>query len=82
VSREPVLVVAILVLVPLLNFVVRVLRRHLPADAPQESGPKEPETPTRERTPPSSLGARRGEAGGMPPSVPQPLTEVLRPDGN
>jgi hypothetical protein len=80
VTLEQILVVAVLVLAPLLNVLVRVLRRRLAGPAPRESGPKAPETPARLRTLSSSLGAQRGGAGGIPPSVPQPpLTEVLRP---
>ena len=79
-TLEQILVVAVLVLAPLLNVLVRVLRRRFAGPAPPESGPEAPEAPARVRMVSSALGAQRGQAGGIPPSVPQPpLTEVLRP---
>jgi hypothetical protein len=79
VSLEQILVVAVLVLAPLLNVLMRVLRRRHGGPAPQESGSRAPEAPARLRTVPSSIGAPHGEAGGIRPSVPQPpLTGVLR----
>jgi hypothetical protein len=68
------------VLVPLLNVLVRMLRRRLAGPPPREPGPRAPEIPGRAPTLSSSLGARRGEARGIPPAISQPpLTEVLQP---
>jgi hypothetical protein len=80
VTLEQILVVALLVLVPLLNALVRVLRRRLAGPPPPESGPRASETPGHVRRVSSSLGGQRGEAGGLPPSVPPPpLAGVLQP---
>ena len=79
-TLEQLLILALFVLVPLLNVLVRVLKRRLAGPAPQESGPQAPETPARVRTLSLPLGARRGEARGIPPSVSQPTrTEGLQP---
>ena len=77
-TLKQILILAVFVLVPLLNVLVRMLRRRLAAPAPQQSEPQAPETPARVRTLSSPRGPRRGEAGGILPSVPQPpLAEVL-----
>lgn len=65
-TLEQILVVAVLVLVPLLNFLARALRRHLPGPTAPEPGAGAPEPPAPSRPLPLPLGALRGEVGGIP----------------
>jgi hypothetical protein len=79
VTLEQILLVAVFVLVPLLNALVRVLRRRVADSAPRESRPGTPEIPPRAQALPPSLRASRGEARRISPSLPPPLTAVLGP---
>jgi hypothetical protein len=79
VTLEQILVVAIFVLVPLLNVLLRALRRRLAGPPPREPGPEAPGMPARVPVPFPAPGAPRAEAGGIRPRVPPPLPEALRP---
>jgi hypothetical protein len=77
-TPEQILMLAVFVLVPLLNLVVRLLRRHLAGQLPRETQPEAPDTPARVRTLPSGPSARRAEARAIPPRVPPPVAAARR----
>jgi hypothetical protein len=75
VTLEQILILAaVFVLVPLLNALVRALRRRLVGPTPRESGSRAPETSAPVRMPSLPLDSPRRAAGGAPP----PLTDVLQ----
>ena len=67
---EPILVLAVLLLVPLLNVLVRSLRRSLEGPTPQAPGPEVENGPSPERTRPAAPVAQRREARGILPDAP------------
>ena len=69
-TLEHILVFAVLLLVPLLNVLVRSLRRRLEGPTPQVSGPQAENGPAPERTRPAAFVAQRHEARGILPDAP------------
>jgi hypothetical protein len=70
VTLEQVLILAVLVLVPLVNVLVRVLRKRLEIARPQQSEPEAANVPPHGRTLPAALVARGRESRGILPSAP------------
>lgn len=74
-SFEQLLILAVFVLVPLLNALVRALKRRIASPAGRESRPQPPETPVHGSPPYSPPSRRRDEARG---TAEPPRTEVLQ----
>jgi hypothetical protein len=69
VTLEQFLILAVFVLVPLINVLVRVLRKRLEIARPQQSGPEAVNVPPLDRTLPA-LVARGRESRGILPTAP------------
>jgi len=70
VTLEQLLILAVFVLVPLINLLVRVMRKRLDIARPQQPGPEAANVPPPGRTLPAVLVARGREPRGILPSAP------------
>lgn len=69
-TLEQVLILAVFVLVPLINVLVRVLRKRLEIARPQHSGPEAANTPPHGGTLPAAPVGRGRESRGILPTAP------------